>query len=238
MKMKAILFSCLCGTLLLSSCNSDDPGNDELSFVDIVTIESTGNVGSVVTLQKMGDSPLVTLTTPQQFDQAVFKPDTRVLIYYHPQSNEQYVSGPITIHSASPTYGEGKKPEVKTSAETNKWATGKVGLMAVWRTGKYLNMQFQATTAGEPRQVEMVADAMTLDSEVPHLHFIYEGTNGAQPQTYTFYGSWNIEEIWNKSGVKGVRIYVADTNNITGVADYIEIKKIDKEEFQPSTPVQ
>ena len=73
---------------ILASC-SDKPKNDyypEDMMVDIATYVSSSDNGSVFTLRKDGDSPLVTLTSTRVINENMFKPNTRVLIQYVPES--------------------------------------------------------------------------------------------------------------------------------------------------------
>ncbi len=217
MKLRKILFSAVAvlGIASLSSCNSSDAPSDGLNyFVDIATLESTGDSGSVLTLRKMGDSPLVTLLTKQRFDSKEFTVGKRIVMIYHPESNMQYESGNIVVSSAAETFGGGDAPKVSTSAEMDKWASDPIRDVSVWRTGEYLNFRFVAdaflTTNVE--ECQLYFDAATEGSENPHFHLIYDAGKGINPQQVEFYASFNIGEYWNASNVKSIQVYYPDTS--------------------------
>lgn len=210
MKIKSFLLG-LCAAALLPACNSTDEPDTDGYYVDIVTLESNGAAGAIMTFQEFGDSPLITLTTTQQFMPEIFKTGTRVAIVYKPtNNNKQYQSGPVTVAQAMETLGGGTAPLEGTSVSTGKWASADITLYRLWRSGNYLNFIFQGTSVGEPKQCDLYVDTNTLNSDFPEFHLIYEGEKGSSAEKYTFYASYSIEEIWQRPEVKGVRVYYAD----------------------------
>lgn len=235
MKLRKVFFTAMAvlGLAAMTSCNSsDDPTNGQKFFVDIATLESTGDAGSVLTLRKMGDSPLITLLTKQRFDDKQFKVGSRIVMVYHPESNEQYQSGNIIVNSAAETFGGGAAPKVSNSADTDKWSSDPMRDVSAWRTGEYLNFRFVADAfmASDVKECQLYFDEATAGTEFPHLHLIYDSGKGIDPRQVEFFASFNIGEYWNDSKVKGVRIYCPDTSLMNG--SYITIAK-DPSAIQP-----
>lgn len=211
MKIKSTITALALALLTLATaCNSNDPDDGDKYFLDIVTLESNGDAGAVMTLQKMGDSPLITLISNQRFNPEEFQAGKRVVIYYHPQSNVQYESGPVTVQKALQTLGEGNPAKESTAEATNHWASAQVQIAALWRTGKYLNIIFQAKSVGEPRQCDLFIDSKTEGAETPNLHLVFEGSPGAMAEYFTFYASYDISKVWDAETTKGIRVYFAD----------------------------
>ena len=226
MKIKSLLLG-LCAAVMLPACNSTDEPTDDGYYLDIVTLESNGKAGAIMTFQEMGDSPLITLSTTQQFMPEIFKTGSRIAIVYKPTDGSQYVSGPVTVAQAMETLGAGTAPKEGTSTSTGKWASADITLYRLWRTGNYLNFTFQGLSNGEPKQCDLYVDKNTLDSDFPELHLIFEGSTGNNAENYTFYASYSIEDIWKRPNVKGVRVYYADMHTPGG-----NMTSITKDKFQ------
>ncbi len=221
MKLKNLFIAAFGALAMLgaTSCNESGGGNGgsgDLFYLDIATIESSGDAGTVLTLRQNGDSPLVTLMTQQRFNDDDFKTGERVVISYHPVSNKQYESGNIYIQGAGATIGRGFAPKEATAEETHNWESDAVQMLNVWRTGEYVNLVFQATTSTDPRLCELYIDKASTNLSTPELRLIFKRIPGAMNSTYTFYASYNIGDLWNKDGVKGLRIICPDSNMLGG----------------------
>lgn len=207
MKLKYFLF--LLPAFFLAACNSSsDPGEGQLVCIDVVTLESNSTAGSIFSLQPYDDLPKVTLISTQQLEPKSFKEGTRIVIQYIPQSNQQYTSGNISILGASTTLGEGNPAEEADADETNNWLSDKVNLGSVWRSGKYLNIRFSAESSGNPRDCRLYFDTTTLGDEYPVAYLVYFGQLGSMTQSYTFFASYDIAEVWNKDNVRGIDVNV------------------------------
>ena len=224
MKLK-YLFGLLLPMLCLAACNSSNEGDGDIICLDIVTLESNSDAGCIFSLQQSADSPLLTLISTQQLDPKSFTVGTRVVMQYIPANGQPYTSGNIRVLAATTALGEGKLAEISTAAENGNWASAKVDARTIWRTGKYLNFQFQAESSGDPRNCPLVFDKSTLDSEYPTAHFIFNGTQGGMTQTYVFYASFNISDVWNLSGIKGIKVLYKDKVSVANDDTQVVIVK-------------
>lgn len=217
-------------TLFATSCNNDDntiPAGK--SYIDFVTVRSASSNGAVFTFRKENDSPLVTLTTGQSFAQSGIKEGERIVINYAPESGEQYASGPVTVYQAVATEGKGGAPAEKTASETRNWASDRVSMALVQRSGEYINLIFRASTMGDPKECAVYVDAETIGTETPHLHLIFEAANAAMGNEYYFYSSYSIAELWNAPTTKSVRIYYADMLLPQNYTEFVKANADDNE---------
>ncbi len=201
----------LTGVMVLSSCNSDSTDSGDNYFVDIVTLESTGSSGSVMSLQQMEDSPVITLLSTQRFESEDIEAGKRIVIYYHPESNKQYVSDNINIGSASTTFGGGDPYRLSTALATNNWESNTIKIASIWRTGKYLNFVFTASTSSDAISCDLFLDEATVGSNYPNFHIVFKAPTGAMPTSYTYYASFDISETWQKD-IDGIRINYSGTD--------------------------
>ncbi len=212
-KMKFKFTAFILGSLALAACSNNDNPDDELNYyMDFVTLEANNSDGSVMTFRKEGDSPLVTLTSTTTFPSGYYDGE-RVIIQYQPLSNTRYESGPVSLIAAVPAIGEGKAPVASTAEEQSNWASGPIAISSLWRAGEYINMVFQATTNGDPKQVSMFVDEKTIGTSNPTLYFVYEAGEGSNARNYTFYGSWSIQELWENPATTSLTIFFADPSS-------------------------
>lgn len=230
MKIKYFL-GLLPAIFFLIACNSSNENEGDVVCLDIVTLESNGDAGSVFTVQQSSDSPLITLLSKQQLDPKDYTVGSRVIIQYIPANNQPYTSGNISILAASNTLGGGKAAEEGTAVEFGNWSSSKIDARTIWRTGKYLNLQFQAESAGDPKEYKLVFDKSTLDSDYPTAHFIFQGTVGSMAQTYVFYASYDISAVWNRD-IKGIKVLYKDRNSVSDLDAQVTLIK-EKSELTP-----
>ena len=223
MKFKSIILGIAAAAFALTGCNSssDNDNDDKQIFVDVATLESNSTLGASLTLRKLNDSPLVTLTSPQQFDPSYFKVGKRVVIAYAPANGEQYVSGPVSIYSAVLAIGEGDKPEPGTAEATNNWASGQIKMISAWRTGKYLNLAFNGSTYSDP-VCHLYLDKATADTDNPHLYFTFAPKGAFEFTEGTFYASYNIEDLWDDPNVKSITLSYCDTNDANASKNFVK----------------
>lgn len=207
-----------------TACNSSEEDDGGKTFADIVTLESTSSAGSVMTFRVKDDSPLITLSTTQSFSTDVFKPGMRILAIYHPESNEHGVSGPVRVENAAPTLGKGTAPVPAVVDTLDNWASDPIVMPegAVWRSGQYLNMAFQAVSSPQPRKFYVYVDEKTLDSEYPELHVVFKTGNYSSMYTFAFYVSYDIAGLLNGNGVKGVKVFYFNDGAATPTCVTIE----------------
>lgn len=200
---------------MLCSCNKEDEPVEQ-NYIDIVTLESITDAGTVMSLRQMGDSPLLTYTTSQTMDPKDFKEHQRVAISYIPDGGKPYVSGAVKLLAATVTVGEGAPVPEATSESTGKWATSPITLGSAWRTGKYLNLYYAGFTVENPKANVLYVDKESLAFPFPDLYLVFEGDAGPIGQMYSFYMSYDISAVWDRPNVKGITIHYVDTATQTG----------------------
>ena len=220
-------FACFCLfatlSLIATSCNSNDPydGGDWGNILtDIATFVSTSDNGSVFTVQEDGDSPAVTLTFINKLTNKDLIPGTRWLLAYIPESGVAYQSGPATLFGIS--YVLNGTLEEATAESTTNWRSMGQNVDAVWRTGKWLNINAQCDyVTRSPKQYSLVVDETTLEDPYPVVHLLYEADTSAQSETKRLFSSFDISSVWDLPNVKGI------TLNIVGLSGNL-LYKFDK----------
>lgn len=231
--LKQIIFYSLMIVMsgLMVSCNStgDEPPAGDV-FYDIATlVSSSKEAGTVVTVQEGANTPLVTLTFPNEINKELVPVGTRFLLAYVPLSGVAYQSGPITVYGIGYVYNsvvtEGNKET------TNSWATMQQNIISLWRTGNWINIQAECTYVQEkPTMYKLVVDETTLDTEYPEVHLLYEADTSVNADTKLFYSTFNIESVWSLEHVKGIRVTAVGN---TGTRTY-NFMKDRAEDIQPA----
>lgn len=218
---------------VFSACNSnDDPSDDGQYFLDIVTLESNGDTGAVLTFRQVDDSPLITLLTNQRFDSGTFKIGERIIVYYHPTGDKRYVSDNVYVASANTTFGGGDSYKTASAAEIAAMDSDPIKVQSIWRSGEYLNVVFSGVTSNEVKNCDLYLNSATKGSASPVLNFIFDGVNGPLAQAYNFYASFNIGELWNSLDTENIRVVTTDdtylgSNTVTIVKKETDIKPIE-----------
>lgn len=214
---KLLLSTLLAAAAILPSCNSDEPEPIPISFIDIVTLESSSPTGSTFTFRKIDDSPLITLTSNNLVSTGdSVKRGLRLIMQYSPQSKKQYESGPVTIMGLSVAFGEGKQIKLATPEQTHNWASDNITVNNMWRSGEYLNLGIVGRTESDPRQYCLLIDSVTMETPVPEAHIIFEGTMGSQyAQQVLLYASYDISNIWNNPKYTGLKVIAYDGSSKT-----------------------
>jgi hypothetical protein len=229
-KLYSLTLSLLAGaSMLLSSCSdSKDKNENDDTLIDIVTLVSTGDAGSLFTFQQDGDSPLISLTSNYVIDSQYVKPGERMMIAYVPTSGVAYQSGPINLVSYRDIIN-GKCLE-GTASEYSSWGTEEQQIYSLWRTGNYINVHAGAYVKSAPKRYILVADKETLNDALPQLYLLFETDNNQSGALSAIYASFDISDIWNRSNVKGLRVHV---NNAMG-SNTIAIDKDSKDNLIPT----
>lgn len=217
----------------LSSCSeADDPINFKDIVYDVVTIAAKTPDGTTFTFRKLGDSPLITLTTDQAITGQSAQVGKRVVIGYVPEG-QRYESGTIKLVTIALAYG----PELKsgTAESTSDWKSDPYTLVQLWRSGEYLNIQLLAAFSTEPSKFELYLDSNTADSEYPELHVVFRRDFTSEINRDVF-GSYDISSIWNLGSCKGVKVFY---NTTAGVQSSLITKETSAEITRPSDqPIQ
>jgi len=190
--------------LSLGSCNSG--GSEAVAyFTDIVTLDSSTENGSVMSFRELNDSPVITLTTSTPLSKEQI--GKRIVILYSPIGTlEHGVSGNINILDAAVTYGGGAAPLDAVVDSLDNWKSDQVTLMQAYRSGKYLNLGMVLPTYTSLEKFRCYIDITTLDSEYPEIHVVYKAKDGYDTVSSNFFGSYDISNIWNRPGVKGLKV--------------------------------
>lgn len=216
-------------SLSFGACNSAG-GDPVTQYADIVTLVASSEDGSVMTFNAIDDSPLVTLTTTQAFSKDQI--GKRIFIIYTPiNSDEHAVSGPVDIEHAATTIGGGAAPIVAVADTLDNWASDNIEFMQAYRAGDYLNLGMTLNTTTNPQKFECYVDKTTLDSEYPELRIIFKAKPGYDTQSYNFFGSYNISDIWYRPNVKGVKVMWDGTDkNAVTLEKTTQIKPVEPTE--------
>ena len=196
--------------LSLGSCNSDsEPGQSQ--YVDIVTLDSSSEAGSVLTYRVLDDSPLVTLTSTQAFSKDQI--GKRIFIMYSTVNNVEHgVSSAVNILYAGSTLGGGAAPLPAVVDTLDNWYSEEIQFMQAYRSGKYLNLGMTLPTTTSPEKFECYLDVTTENNEYPELHLVYKAKSGFDVQSMNFFGSYDISKIWDRSTTKGIKLIFNGTD--------------------------
>lgn len=210
MKIKSLLSAFVAAVILFTtSCNSDDPTPGTQIFLDIVTVASRTETGTVLTCRQGADTPLVTYTTTQAISGNFIKEGDRILISYTTELG-RYVSGPISILAATTTAGAGAPVPEEDFLSIGDIKGTAVTMNTIWLTGNYLNAVFLAHSSTNYKTCRMVADTNTLDDEWPVIRIIFVPDSGTDESEYAFYMSYSVADIFARPNVKGVHVCFND----------------------------
>lgn len=217
----------VCATALgFSACGDNDgpDGPTGNSFLDIVTVASSDPAGCTFTFRSLNDSPEITRTTTQFFQDVTIKAGTRILLNYIPESGKQFESGPVRVIGFTRCLG----PTVTTAKSSNptEWSSSPVHLASMWRAGQWLNMQLVLKMTNSPRRFGLVLDPATADSSEPELHIVFTPDIGSTAMNQAAYASFDIAEIWNKPGVEAIRVFYVDFNGDENSARITKVSNI------------
>ncbi|MDE6311688.1 MAG: hypothetical protein K2L96_07735 [Muribaculaceae bacterium] len=216
MKIKTLygIFLGLACVLAAASCNKEsDPVNPTgNSYGNIVSVAARGEEGATFTFRQMNDSPEITLTTRQVFQDAQVKVGSRIFIDYIPESGQEFESGAVYVKSYQRCYG----PEIKTAATSNpsEWGSAGFTLLRAWRSGRWLNLWIMAEMGTAPRRFEMLLNPASENSSEPELHIVYSPDVQNSGFNLPAYGSFNIASLWDRSDVTGLTIKYFDQHGM------------------------
>lgn len=198
-------------SLIFAACGDDGvDGPVDMTCTDIVTFEGNDGSDAVFTFQKVDDTPLITLTARTTIDEEEIPVGKRLLIYYNPPENQAYKSGEITLLGAK------RITQSTVATEWSKdfadWDRDRVYLYSTWRSGNYLNVHVRLTYSTEPRIFCLAADPQTLDSEWPDVYLIHKLASETDSHDRAYYASFDLTPVWERQGVKGIRLHVANSN--------------------------
>jgi len=230
-RIKRITLSLLaCTALLLTAGACSNPEDDNPTvYTDIVSFVSQNADGASFTLQKSGDSPVVTLTSTTRLRAEDFRTGTRIVLQYIPESGIQYESGPVRLYAAMNV--QGSEVLEGTAASTSGWKSENLRIFSVERTGTFINIYAEGNYTFRP-DFKLYIDSSTIDDEYPEVHMVYADDNPLQSTSHIIYGSFDISSVWNRQTCKGIHFYSPD--NTAG--SYFPILKTGTAVIGPSNP--
>lgn len=222
----------------VSACSDDSEVSriPATAVYDIVTLESTGGKGTTFSMQVSGDSPVIKYLAPYDFSNSTqLKEGMRLTICYSRGDDPVYTSGNISLYGYSLMSNTQQEILTGTSEEYQDWKSQPVKIRAMWRTGRYINMQAELYTmrTDKPKRFVMVSDEATLTSAYPELHVIFDNADGndglnLQPVTASF----DISAVWTAPTAKGVVIYYPTP---TGESSQVFEKTMEPEAYPSET---
>ena len=197
--------------LSLGACNNSGD-NAVAYFTDIVTLDSSTDQGSVMTFRELNDSPVITLTSTTALPKD--NVGKRIVILYSPVGTTEHgVGGNVNLVNAGLTYGAGAPPLDAVVDTLDNWKSDEITFMQAYRSGKYLNLGMILPTNASLEKFRCYIDVTTLDNEYPELHVVYKAQVGYDSQSANFFGSYDISSLWNRPGVKGLKVLYTGYNN-------------------------
>lgn len=194
----------------LCGCDSSTPGDeDKYVAFNIVTYEGTTPEGvTTLTYQVIDDSPLLTLSCRWQPNRELAT-GTRLLVAY--STDYPTESGPVNLLQAALTYGGAlewsNNPDSLASVTTPVW------LNSMWRSGHYLNLDCMGRYSTGSRELKLVVDDNTVAESYPVLYLVHrDKSDDMAPYDQHLYASWNVDTLWARSSVQGLKVRLSDSN--------------------------
>lgn len=220
---------CLGIAAISCGCSDDEPSSSRIpasAVYDFVTIDSSSSKGSVFTMQKSGDSPLITYYAPVDLTKVeeLTKGD-RIILCYNRTDGETYTNGNIDVYGYVLPANTSKTAVSDSEAQAVGFECPPMKVNALWRTGQFINVDTELSVfkAIRPQTFILAADTTTLNDDVPKLHLYYRNAadnDGYSP--FTVYGSFDILDIWKHSDCKGVEVLYLTS---TGEESQVFLKK-------------
>lgn len=175
----------------------------------LATFEGNSPDGARFSYIAQGDGPIINLQASVSVDTVRLHNGDRVLLTYLPKENE----GKISLISVVRVNGG---TLYKEDAEALKgWDADPLFVEAVWRTGTYINLRCKLLWAPESRRYRLEVDSTTIGCKVPDLyvaHAIPDSTDRTTAYMATNYASFDMQQLWDEPGVRGVKIHVNNSN--------------------------
>lgn len=198
---------CLVFALALAACGSDEPAPAYPADVcyDFVTVGAVNSRGAEFTLQKSGDSELITYTAAQALSDTIFQEGRRMIIQYKRSGDAMpYTSGPITLYGYRPLDNTRQN---LVYAVSDEWTSDLIDVVMITRTGPYINMQadLYCSRAVRPSAFVLEIEPDQIEREYPEARVRY-----VQPEpgenAYTGYASFDVSALWSLDSCKGITV--------------------------------
>lgn len=191
--------------VLACGCGDDTDAGATERYMNFATFEGNESGSVRFTLRIINDSPLITLTCGGTLDPSDVSVGDRVLLTYElPVGMTVNDSGRVSRL----VVGKVTNMPVVAAGEGGVPPGDGLGVQVLYRTGHYINMQFQAPYyKDEARKLRVVAGAVGQDG-LADLYVVYERQSKNPTFDRTGYASANISDIWDAEGCRGVRVHV------------------------------
>lgn len=197
--------------IAIQACkNGDEPSSTipRGAVYDFVTLEESSEEGSLLTMRKNADSPLISYFSDIDFSriQTIHDGD-RLIICYDRVGGEIYTSGTIVIYGYVQLSSSDQKMLTGASRDYDGWRCPPMKANALWRTGNFINLDTDISVfqAHKPKTLVIVADKETVNDGYPELYIYYENEeNNDGENPYRIYASFDISELWDKDSCRGV----------------------------------
>ncbi len=210
--------------VLVSSCKGDDEPSATIpqgACYDFVTLEESSEAGSVFTMRKNEDSPLISYYSDIDFSRIqTIKDGDRLILCYDRIDGEIYTSGDINVYGYVQLSTTEQNMLTGDAGEYDGWQCPPMKVNALWRTGCFINLDTEISVfqARKPEILVIVADKATADGDLPELHVFYSNVkdnDGENP--YRVYASFDISEVWERPSCRGVKVTYHSHDGLSSV---------------------
>lgn len=207
------LLALLLAVAALSACQ--DRGDDDTRIVewryDFVTY--MGYSGSTATFEYLGrgDSAAIVLRASGLDKPGHLATGQRVLLYYTVTGTPS--PGVRDVQARYYTSGNVASDSLRVNTKpVEQYAMHPIKLRSLWRTGGYINLRGQVEYTGHPRQLYLMADGATLDSDTVDVYLVHDLMQGQDSTRFwrNCYGSFYVGEAWYKPSCRIMRVHVRD----------------------------
>lgn len=207
------LLALLLAVAALSACQ--DRGDDDTRIVewryDFVTY--MGYSGSTATFEYLGrgDSAAIVLRASGLDKPGHLATGQRVLLYYTVTGTPS--PGVRDVQARYYTSGNVASDSLRVNTKpVEQYAMHPIKLRSLWRTGGYINLRGQVEYTGHPRQLYLMANGATLDSDTVDVYLVHDLMQGQDSTRFwrNCYGSFYVGEAWYKPSCRIMRVHVRD----------------------------
>lgn len=207
------LLALLLAVAALSACHGSD--DDDTRIVewryDFVTY--MGYSGSTATFEYLGrgDSAAIVLRASGLDKPGHLATGQRVLLYYTVTGTPS--PGVRDVQARYYTSGNVASDSLRVNTKpVEQYAMHPIKLRSLWRTGGYINLRGQVEYTGHPRQLYLMADGATLDSDTVDVYLVHDLMQGQDSTRFwrNCYGSFYVGEAWYKPSCHVMRVHVRD----------------------------
>lgn len=201
-----------------TACDGSDGTDATLTppRLDIVTFEGNTDDGRArLALVGPDDNGTTLLTASRELDTAAVDPGDRILAYYTPGKPDIRLADYAPVNTL--------KLRVASREVLDTLSNAPVYVIAVWRTGTWINLRSRLPYTPEIRTWALVVDEQTAEGPVARARIVHRLPDGVDPERcYEFnnYTSFDISALWKRAGVEELRIGV-DNSNLTSETEFI-----------------